>query len=448
MKRAILPLLVTAAITLYGCTGESSLPTPTGKGVVRAINAVPGSPEIGFLIEERFLGDMSYRSAVGGGEWDDFDYNFNFDIRLPGEAANTRVATEFLDVVADRDYTLVLTGNAEAPDVTVWEADVREWSETETVFDARFGHVSASLGPVDVYLDPPDVVPALGGQIGTLAFGEVLPAADYEAGDYVVTVTAAGDPDTVYYRSGTLDLVARVQVTYTIADGDEVTTAPHVLVALPANGGAVAFPDARFSSTVRFVHGAINASAVDVFDDEMLTNAIVTGLGFGSVSGRIERPSESTYRFTPANDAGAVLLEQASTLVLGSRANFVLLNSDNGLSSAAYLPGLQSRTTAGRIQFFHAALNHEFIEVFAIEPDSEPLLEEAVAIASLQFGQAAPPLDLVADGYDIYLTPLAERDTILAGPVRIDLEIGDVLQAIVLDVVDPELAEIVFYPEP
>lgn len=447
MKRAILPLL-TAAITLSACTSESSLPTPTGKGVIRAVNAVPGSPEISFLIEERSLGNMTYRSAVGAGEWDDFDFNFNFEIRLPGESANTRVATEFLDVVADRDYTLVLTGDAEAPDVTVWEADVREWSETETVFDTRFGHVSASLGPVDVYLNPPGIVPALGEQIGTLAFGEVLPAADYEAGDYVVTVTAAGDPDTVHYQSDTLDLVPRVQVTYTIVDGDEDTTAPHVLVALPAGGGAVAFADVRFPSTIRFVHGVIDAGAVDIYDDEMLTNAIVTGLEFAAVTGRIERPAESTYRFTPANDTGAVLLERDSTLVSGTRADFVLLNLDDDLTSVAYLPSLQSRTTAGRIQFFAAATNHELIDVVAVEPDSEPMLGETPAIARLLFGQASAALDVAPDSFDLYLTPSTEPEKILAGPVRIDLAAGDVLQAIVLDVVDPELAEIVFYPEP
>lgn len=456
MKRAFLPLLLAATI-LYGCSSESSLPTPTGEGVIRSFNAVPGSPEITFLIEEcparpvrQCRGGMAYRSAVALGEWDDFAYNFNFEIRLPGETENRRVATEFLDIVADRDYTLVLTGDAEAPDVTVWEADVRAWSDTETVFDARFGHTSATLGPVDVYLNAPGIAPAVGEQIGTLNFGEVLPPADYEAGDYVITVTAAGDPATVHYQSDTLALVAQVQVTYTIVDGDETTTAPHVLVALPANGGAVAFVDDRFPATIRFLHGVIDAGAVDIYDDEMLTNAIVTGLEFGAVSDRIERPAESTYRFTPAGDTGAVLLERTSNLIQGTRANFVLLNSDDGLASVAYLPSLQSRTTAGRIQMFAAALNHDPIDLFVLEPGSEPTSEGTGLIAALRvsYGQVTAALDLVPDAYDLYLTTPGEPDTVLAGPVSIDLALGDVLQAIALDVVDPALAEIVFYPDP
>ena len=456
MKRAFLPLLLAATI-LYGCSSDSSLPTPTGKGVIRSFNAVPGSPEITFLIEEcpvrpvrTCRGGMPYRAAVALGEWDDFAYNFNFEIRLPGETENRRVATEFLDIVADRDYTLVLTGDAEAPDVTVWEADVREWGDTETVFDARFGHTSATLGPVDVYLNAPGIAPAVGEQIGTLNFGEILPPADYEAGDYVITVTAAGDPATVHYQSDTLALVAQVQVTYTIVDGDETTTAPHVLVALPANGGAVAFADDRFPATSRFLHGAIDAGAVDVYDDEMLTNALVTGLEFGAVSDRIERPTESTYRFTPAGNTGAVLLERTSNLIQGTRANFVLLNSDDGLASVAYLPSLQSRTTAGRIQFFAAARNHDPIDLFVLEPGSEPTSEGTGLIVALRVshGQATAALDLVPDAYDLYLTTAGEPDTVLAGPISIDLALGDVLQAIVLDVVDPALAEIVFYPDP
>ena len=456
MKRAFLPLLLAATI-LYGCSSDSSLPTPTGQGFIRSFNAVPGSPAIDFLIEEcpirpirRCRDVMPYRSAVSLDEWDDFAYNFNFEIRLPGETENRRVATEFLDVVADRDYTLVLTGDAEAPDVTVWEADIREWSDTETVFDARFGHTSATLGPVDVYLNAPGVAPAVGEQIGTLNFGEVLPPADYEAGDYVITVTAAGDPATVHYQSATLALVAQVQVTYAIVDGDETTTAPHVLVALPAGGGAVAFADDRFPATIRFLHGAIDAGAVDIYDDEMLTNAVVTDLGFGTVSTRIERPAESTYRFTPAGATGAVLLERTSNLIQGTLANFVLLNSDDGLTSIAYLPSLQSRTTAGRVQLFASARNHDNVDLFVLEPGSEPTTEGTGVIAALRipYGQATAALELVPDAYDLYLTAASEPDTILTGPVSIDLALGDVLQAIVLDVVDPALAEIVFYSDP
>ena len=94
------------------------------------------------------------------------------------------------------------------------------------------------------------------------------------------------------------------------------------------------------------------------------------------------------------------------------------------------------------------AVFYDFVDIFAVEADSEPALEDTLPIAALQFGQAAPTLDVVPGSYDIYLTPLAERDTILAGPIRIDLAIGDVVQAIVLDVVDPELAELVIFPEP
>ena len=50
MNRLLLAII--AAASVAGCGGESALPEATGDGVIRMINAIPTSPEIGFLIEE------------------------------------------------------------------------------------------------------------------------------------------------------------------------------------------------------------------------------------------------------------------------------------------------------------------------------------------------------------------------------------------------------------
>jgi hypothetical protein len=49
MTRVLLAII--AAATIAGCGGESALPEASGEGVIRMINAIPTSPEIGFLIE-------------------------------------------------------------------------------------------------------------------------------------------------------------------------------------------------------------------------------------------------------------------------------------------------------------------------------------------------------------------------------------------------------------
>ena len=164
---------------------------------MRSINGVQTSPEVAFLIEERTIGIASYRQATAQTRFDDLAYNFNFDVRYAGEIGLVRVASVFVDIIKDLDYIFVLTGTLADPSILTWETVVREFTGTETVFEARFTHTSDSLGSVDYFFAAPGVDPVAGEEAGTLAFGEVLPSIDFEAGEYVLTITSSGMPDQV-----------------------------------------------------------------------------------------------------------------------------------------------------------------------------------------------------------------------------------------------------------
>ena len=189
MKRFAILIPLITALALSAC-GESSLPVATGKASMRSINGVQTSPEVAFLIEERTIGIASYRQATAQTRFDDLAYNFNFDVRYAGEIGLVRVASVFVDIIKDLDYIFVLTGTLADPSILTWETVVREFTGTETVFEARFTHTSDSLGSVDYFFAAPGVDPVAGEEAGTLAFGEVLPSIDFEAGEYVLTITS------------------------------------------------------------------------------------------------------------------------------------------------------------------------------------------------------------------------------------------------------------------
>ncbi len=89
-----------ALAILSGCA-ETSLPEASGKGSISAVNAIPGSPILTFLIEERTLGVAGYKGSVARQSFDDLSYNFNFDFRFVGDTETTRIATQFTDMVAE-----------------------------------------------------------------------------------------------------------------------------------------------------------------------------------------------------------------------------------------------------------------------------------------------------------------------------------------------------------
>ena len=82
MKRYPVLIVCAAALLLGACGKESKLPKATGKGTVRALNTIPASPPLAFLIEERGLGLIGYKSATAAAQYDDLSYTFNFEFPL------------------------------------------------------------------------------------------------------------------------------------------------------------------------------------------------------------------------------------------------------------------------------------------------------------------------------------------------------------------------------
>ena len=208
MKRYLLTGLLAATVAIAGCAKESELPNPTGEGRVRAINAIPTSPNISFLIEERLIGTAEFKTQTNATTWDDLDYTFNFDTILAGGTEPTRVASQFIDIVADTDYTMLISGALDAPDITVWESSVREWTGEETVFEVRFANASPSLGAIDAYLLDPGSAPAAGNAVGTVAFTEITEIQDFESAELIIVLTPAGDDATILFQSQPLTLIA------------------------------------------------------------------------------------------------------------------------------------------------------------------------------------------------------------------------------------------------
>ncbi|MEM8817391.1 MAG: DUF4397 domain-containing protein, partial [Pseudomonadota bacterium] len=204
MKRILLPALI--IIGLAACSSDSTFPEPNGEGQVRAINAIATAPDIFFLIEERPVGSGVYKQQINPpvplDRLDAFDYVFNFETFLAGDTQPSRVASVPLTVADGIEYTFVITGSLASPTISVLETPIREFDADATTFELRLAHLADGFPTVDVYVAPEGIVPALGEQLATLAFGEVLPATDVASGDYVVTITGAGNPTDVIFESG------------------------------------------------------------------------------------------------------------------------------------------------------------------------------------------------------------------------------------------------------
>ena len=441
-------LLCLAVLFAAGCAEDSNLPTPSGKGTFRAINAIPASPAVVFRIEERVLDSISYKASSSPSRFDDFEYVFNFDAILePGEAA-TRIASEPLKIDANRDYTLVLTGLLESPDVLVWGVDERTWSDSDTVFEVRFSHLAASLGELDAYLVEEDGEPGPGNALGTVAYGEAVAPLDLASGRRSLVVTTSGVPDDVVYSAPAVTFTQQLSYLLTIFDADEADTAPFSVRYTATGGLSSALPDTRYPPTLRLYHAATSMPATDVYDDETLQSLVTANLAFGAVTGDLPMASGATdLTFTATGNPSVKLLEETITISAGTHANLILFDdpTDATPESFSYVPDRRSVSTYAKASLFHAAENQDAVNIYVLPPGETPTTH--LPRFGIQYSGLSAPTAVTPGSYDLFATE-PDSKTPLAGPTRLDLAAGDVVEILLLDTVDPEIAAFSIVPAP
>jgi hypothetical protein len=430
-----------ALLMLAACDTGSTLPVANGKANIRAINAMPSSPEFRFLIEERTLASVAYKSASSVAQYDDLEYTFNIEIPFAGESSVRRVASQFIDLQADKDYTLLVSGDVSAPTLTLWELDGRTFEEGTTIFEARFAHTAVSAGTVDFYFAAPGTAPVLGEQVATLSFGEISAAVDLSAGDYVLTITAAGDPATILYESATNALVGGNRLFIMPFDGGATEIAPVVVSAFVATGGAATLPDSRYEPTVEFVNASLDLGVSDIYDDEALTSQIVADHAYGDVSNETSIAAGSNvFYYTPAGDTAAVTLQASQTAFGNFRYRVVAAGLAGALESINVVPERTGVDTHVKLSSLHTSNNFVFLDVYAVAAGET--IDEANPSQSLS--RLAPSnAALAAGSYDLYVTEFQQKE-VLAGPFRVDTAIGDIIDLIILDSVDPAVVDVLF----
>ncbi|MGB5163686.1 MAG: DUF4397 domain-containing protein [Woeseiaceae bacterium] len=444
MKKISL-LLLSVAVLLTAC-GESQLPSPTGKGRISAINAIPQSPSVLFLIEERSLANVNYQETSGTQLFDNFSYKFNFDIVNPGAIERTRVATEEFQVETDKDYILLLTGQLDAPDVTIWENDIPEFAEGATNLLIRFAHTAASYNGIDFYLTEEALLPDLGAVHASLTFGNISEPVSFEPGSYVITLTAAGDAGDILYQSVPITYTELSDVVIAPFDGDENDIGPLSVKGIFASGGAVNYPNPSEQSSSRYIHAAFDAGLTDVYIDADLLDPVLEDHAFGDVTDDLPDDwGTRTISYTEAGNSGNILTQAAVLLTQAVRVENVLVGADGTYTILSSTPDRRSISNAARVQFLNTATNFGFLNIYAV--DAGTLIDDVFPNRSGVGLGSNEQLFLTAGQYDLYVTPFDEK-TILDGPVAIDVALGDVLDLLILDKVETSEVELRFIPVP
>jgi len=433
--------MVVAALLLSACA-ETQRPAATGKGSVRGINAMVDGPQLLFLAEERSLGSFNFRGTIGFREWDDLEYTFNFDFLPPGTSASVRVASQFIDVVADTQYTIALTGSVDNPSLLVWEEPRREWSGAETVFEADFVHLSPLTGQVDVYYALEGTAPVAGNEIGTLSYGERLPYREFPEGDYELTLTAPGDPSTILYAgTATRQALAR-RVTVALFDPDRSVTAPvNVNVILP--DGATQTPADRNSpARLRMLNTLVAGGDIDGYFDGNFGSAVFPGVGFAELSSYTNVGGTSTMLTVTEAGSPANVLAESELQTINNTWRTAAVYLDGGETKIAqYINDGRTVSEYPQIRVTDFSENVDSLDIYELEAGTviDATVPPTFAAAAVGLSTGYFPSD--ASMREITITARGEK-TPIATPLALDLVDGQIVDLVIVDTADPAVVEL------
>lgn len=458
LVRAIfLAFLFLALAATSACSDSANQETVTGKGSIRALHTIPNVGVVSFLIEETVLGSITFQSATGISQYDDLEYEFRFEITLPDDDPEepTELVSRSVDVAADQEYTFVLAGTLDNPQLYLWEQFGRDWAEeietaeeneTEvTVMEVSFGHAATSLGNVDIYLEDPGTSPSAATPRATLDYSEFGAALELSAGDYQLVITPAGEPDTFLFASNPFSLSAATSTLITLLEDGGYTTAD-ISISLIGAGSGTDLADINSTAVISAVHAALGTDPIDIFDTDDLSSPIIDSLRFGEVSDELALES-GTFNMivTPEDNLGVFLTQNAVNAVAGTYNRLFFVGLPGAIQAVSQRYDHSTIATHAKLQLFQAAVRFSTVDVYVVETDTDIQLI-GPSYASVLFGSGFSYVSLEADEYNIFVTEPGTKN-VIAGPLSVNLEESHNYSLVITDSPNISAAELVFFED-
>lgn len=408
------------ALALGGCNSGRQEPP---KVPVVALNAAPSYPDLSFLRVEHVEGTIPYRGGQGF-SFDADTYTFHVDTSTPDGISTTRLAEREQKIEAGHEYTFLLREIGGALDVQVLD----EPAPTDT--SMRIVHASTTIGNVDAYFaasgtDITTITPV----VSNVAFGDITAPTTVADGDYVLTLTAPGDPTSVLLATPVLTLTGPTNAVFTIVDGANSGIDPQsVMVA--TNSGVANFADPSLNGVVRVISAVADRNPIDLPIDGQ-TPALFQNEPFGTVSDYLPvAAGDHTFTVNAAGDPNTVIVA-STTLSVAPGGRYTILVGGNVDAAAAFpsLDDLRPIPDRARVHYLNGSAAFPSLDFFMVPSGStiDATTGTNVLPTDIPLNKPFPPGD-----YELYIRQNGTT-TVLSGPTPLTLAAGGVYGIVAVD---------------
>ena len=444
---SVLIAAVLVGFAISGCSKSHGSGNGSVKPLLAAFNAASDMPDVTFLRVEEVWSSMPFASGTAYRSVDPDTYTVNFDSLLPGDATTscqgdvnkngvkdtnecTRVATESVNVVNGHEYLAALTGKYGALAVRVYDDTphvfdniTTDGNGVDTNLQVQIFNWSSTLGPVDVYLEPPGANLSVTQVKATLQPGDEYNGL-VDSGDYVLTITPVGNPSSPVYTSDNVTLSQQTRVGFGIFDGTSDTTSAVRVTRFRDQGGDLL--DRRQPTLLRAANVAPSVGTVDIYAQEDYTHALFSALALNQEAQYVTLDptwlAMLELDVTPTGNVGVLLKRDELSFTKGQRTTYFLaqtstgaFNSLTGVDATRRLaPYAQLRT----VNSFGSSLD------FYIIPHGNNVftstINESLSTVSVGVSQQFAP-----GSFDIIIAK-SGTDTFVYGPQQVTLAGGGI----------------------
>ena len=249
------------------------------------------------------------------------------------------------------------------------------------------------------------------------------------------------------FTSTTVSALATASFIISIFDSTPSNPGAYLVRRISDSGSTSSIADANVSSTIQFIHAAASLGTTDIYTDALFTDQIVANHAYRDVTNDIDIDVNLyTMRYTAAGNPGAIIVEGNATIFGATHNQFYVIGEPGNYETILRVADRRSVETEVKLTFTHAAFNHPVVDVYIVEAGTD--IEDAFPeLRGIPAGALPASLTVSPGDLEIYVTVPSEK-TIIEGPVAFTTNLGDVLEYIAYDNVDPATMDIVAIPLP
>ena len=332
--------------------------------------------------------------------------------------------------VQDGERLTVIAANAVAaiePIVLIDDQPAVDAAEVRV----RVVHAASAAPMVDVYVTDAVTDIATVAPLGTFSFTETLGPVVVAAGEYRIRVTPAGDPMTVAYDSGAIDLAGGSDLVVA-AITNVATGASPIELAVLTGEDSLRLVDANATADVRVIHASADAPNVDVIANDDFAAPAVTNLAFPEVTGQLMlAPGSLNVKVVPTGAATPVVIDADLDLQAATAYTVMAIDTLDNIQPLVLVDDPRAIATEARLRVIHASALAGEVDLYVVAPGT--------AIADVEPNFTAVPLggetgyvSLDAGDYEVAVTPTGTKDVAI-GPALVSLEAGKIYSAAARD---------------